>query len=125
MEIPDLTNLPLTAIVATLLFFAAIDVVVAYGVALMNGNFQAAYALDFLRTHVLKVGAPVILLALIGRGVPEIGVPAIPPANLAATASLGIYILTVLASVKDSWSDKAVPPTTTSAVSPVTDTEQT
>jgi hypothetical protein len=119
MELPDLANLPLEAVVSTLLFFAVIDTLVAYGVALMNGNFQAAYALDFLRTHVLKVGAPILALAVIGHGVPAVGIPAMPPVSVMATGLLGIYILTVIASVRDSWADKAIPPTTTSSIAPV------
>jgi hypothetical protein len=124
MEIPDLTNLPLTAVIATLIFFAAIDTLVAYGVAVMNGNFVAAYALDFLRTHILKVGAPIVLMALIGHGFEAAGIPAIPAAGVAASVSLGIYILTVLASVKDSWDDKAIPPTTTTNISPVVEPDE-
>jgi hypothetical protein len=118
MTLPDLTNLTLAQLIATLLFFATIDTVFAYIVAAANGNFQAAYALDFLRTHVLKAGVPIALLAIIGTGVPQAGIPAVPPAFAFAVASLGIYALTVIASVRDTWADKAQAPTATSAISP-------
>jgi hypothetical protein len=115
----DYTGLPLVAVISTLLFFAVIDTAVAYGVALMNGNFNAAYALDFLRTHILKVGAPIALLAIVGHGVPQAQIPPIPFAALAATGGLAIYALTTIASIRDSFEDKAVSPTATSAIAPV------
>lgn len=126
MAIPDLTNLTLVQIITTLLFFAAIDTGFAYIVALTSGpfpgTFNAAYALDFLRTHVLKVGVPIALLALVGHGISVGGselVPAIPACTLLATGSLGIYILATIASLRDTWGDKAVSPTPTAAVAPV------
>lgn len=119
MELPDFTNLPLAGLVGTLLFFALIDTGFAYVMAIVNGNFTSAYALDFLRTHVLKIGAPIFGLALVGHGVPALGIPPIPPAGVAAGASLAVYALTTIVSIKDSFTDKAVPPTTTTNISPV------
>lgn len=118
MDLPDFANLPLEGLVATLLFFAALDTIVAYAVALTNGNFTSAYALDYLRTHVLKVGTPILGLAIVGHGVPAVGIPSIPPAGAAAAASLAVYALTTIVSIKDSFTDKAVPPTTTTNISP-------
>ena len=85
----------------------------------MNGNFNAAYALDFLRTHVLKVGVPIALLAVVGNGVPQAGIPPVPFAALAATGSLAVYALATIASIKDTFDDKAPAPTPTTAVAPV------
>lgn len=126
MELPDLTNLSLVQIVSTLVFFAAIDTVFAYIVALSTGpfpgTFNAAYALDFLRTHVLKIGVPILGLAIVGNGISIGGselVPAVPACTLLATASLGLYILATVASLRDTWSDKAVTPTSTTAIAPV------
>jgi hypothetical protein len=115
MTLPDLQNLTLVQVVSTLLFFAAIDTISAYAIAFANGNFQTAYALDFLRTHVLKVGAPIVLLAVIGTGVPAAG----PAAFGVSIGSLIVYIGVTIASIKDSWTDKAVAPTATVNVSPV------
>ena len=106
----DFTNLSLVGVVSTLLFFAVIDTAAAYLVALKDKNFSAEYALDFLRTHVLKVGVPITLLAIIGHGVPALGIPAIPSAGITATASLGVYALATIASIKDTWADEAVVP---------------
>ncbi len=122
MELPDFTNLPLIELVSTFLFFAALDTGVAYVVAITNGNFTPAYALDFLRTHILKVGTPIVGLAIVEHGVSGF-VPAIPGAGLAAAAALAIYALTTIVSIKDSFADKAIPPTTTTNISPVTETD--
>jgi len=110
MELPDFTNLPLASVVATLLFFATIDTLVSYGVALVNKNFSADYALDFLRSHILKVGVPILGLAVVGHGVESIGIPAIPAAGVMATGSLAIYAIATIASIRDSFSDKAIAP---------------
>jgi len=121
MELPDLTNLTLAQVISTLLFFAFIDTVSAFGIAIVNGNFQAAYALDFLRTHIIKVAIPIVLLALVGHGVDPF-VPAIPAAFAASVGSLVLYIGVTLVSIKDSWGDQAIPPTTTTNIAPVSDT---
>jgi len=118
----DFTGLGLQETIATLLFFAAVDTIAAYAVAVMNKNFNAAYALDFLRTHVLKIGAPIALLAVIGHGVPQAGIPPIPVAAIAATGSLLVYALATIASVKDTFGDHAVSPTPSTSVAPVTET---
>lgn len=121
MVIPDLTNLSLTQIVATFLFFAAIDIGFAVVVAVVNHNFVAAYLLDFLTSHILKVGAPILGMAIVGHGVAGV-VPAIPFATLGATAALAAYVVATIASVKGTFDDKALPPTTTSNIPPVTTT---
>ena len=125
MELPDLQNLTLAQVIVTLLFFAAIDTGFAYIVALtagpFPGNFNAAYALDFLTTHVIRKGVPIAVMAIIGTGVEPAGIPAVPPAFAFAILSLGIYILSVIASVRDTWADKAAAPTATSAIPPVTE----
>lgn len=106
----DFTGLPLQATIATLLFFAAIDTASAYLIALANKTFDAAYALDFLTSHILKIAVPITLTAIIGRGVPEAGIPAVPFAAVFATGSLAVYALTTIASIRASFADKAVVP---------------
>lgn len=118
MDLPDLTNLTIVELLATLLFFTFLDTAAAYVVAFMNGNFTAAYALDFLRTHILKAGGPIALLAIVGHGIPGF-VPAIPAAGAFAVASLGVYILVTVASIKDTFGDKGIPPTPSTNVAPV------
>lgn len=105
----DFTGLPLASVVATLLFFAAIDTVAAYATALINKTFSASYALDFLTTHVAKIGVPIFLLALVGHGI-EPYVPAIPAAGIVATGSLAVYAIATIASIKDTFGDQAAAP---------------
>lgn len=121
----DFTNLPLLGLISTFLFFAALDTVVAYLVAIANGNFTPAYALDFLRTHIAKVGTPILGLAVVGHGIPALNVPPIPAAGAAAGAALAVYALTTIVSIKDSFADKAIAPTSTSAVAPVVEPAET
>lgn len=106
----DFTNLPLQGVIATLIFFAAIDTVAAYVTAVINKTFDAAYALDFLTSHIAKIGVPIALLAIVGNGVHAVGIPPVPFAGLAATGSLAIYALTTIASIRDTFGDKAVVP---------------
>lgn len=124
MELPDLQSLTLVQVISTLLFFAFIDTASSMLIAASNGNFSSAYALDFLRTHILKVGVPIVLLAIVGTGVPQAGIPAIPAAFAAALASLLVYIGVTVASIKDSWDDKAVPPTPSANIAPVVEPEK-
>lgn len=121
MQLPDLSQLTLAQIVATFLFFAFLDTAAAVIVAVINHNFVAAYLTDFLTSHVLKIGAPILGMALVGHGVPGV-VPAIPFATLAATAGLATYILATIASIKGTFEDKAIAPTTSTNVPPVTTT---
>ena len=109
MEIPDLTNLPLTSIIALLLALAAADVIFAVVVAVAKGNFDAAIVADFLRTHILLRVAPNTALALFGHGFGEL-IPMIPAAGLAATASLALYAVEVLGSIYQTWKDWATAP---------------
>lgn len=121
MEVPDLTNLSLFQIVATFLLFAVLDIAAAVVVAVINHNFVAAYLTDFLTSHILKVGAPILGMAIVGHGVAGV-VPAIPFATTAATGALGLYILATIASIKGTFDDKAIAPTTSTNVPPVTTT---
>lgn len=107
----DYTGLGLVETISTLLFIAAIDTGFAWVMSFVSGTFNPSYALDFLRSHVLKIAAPITGLALFGHGIPQIGVPAIPISALAATAALAVYALVTLASLRETVQDKAaVPP---------------
>ena len=110
MTLPDLSNLTLIQLISVFLFFAAVDTLSSWGIAAMNGNFDTAYAFDFVRTHLLKVGVPIILLAVIGTGVPSANIPATPAAFAAALAMLVGYAGVTIKSVQESWADKAVVP---------------
>lgn len=108
---PDLSALNLQAIVGLLLVLGAVDTVGSALIALGAGNFSGAYITEFLVSHVGKVWFPIIALGAIGAGVPLLGIPAIPAANLAAIASLGAYLIATVASLKASFDDRAEAPT--------------
>lgn len=110
MTLPDFSTLTLVQLVSVFLFFAAVDTGSAWALAAANGNFSTSYAFDFVRTHLLKVGVPLLALGMIGTGVPAIGIPAIPFAFAAAVAILVGYVGVTIKSVQESWADKAVPP---------------
>jgi len=110
MTLPDLTGLPLEAVVSLAMIFAFADTAVSVVIAIANKNFKADYLADFLRSHVLLRVFPIIALALIGVGIPALSVPAIPEASLAATVALGLYGIEVLGSIKSSGADKSVAP---------------
>lgn len=99
-------------VVAIALFLAAIDTTWAIVVAIVAHNFSAAHVLDFLTEHVLKIVAPIGLMAALAHGIPAFGIPAIPEANTAAVASLAGYLVLVVASIKGTYQDKAAIPAT-------------
>jgi len=102
----DFANLTLLQLVSTLLFFATVDTATTVALAIINGNFRPERALDYLRTHVLKVGTPILGLGVVGHGVPAFGIPAIPGAGLAASVSLVVYAVATIASLRSSFEDK-------------------
>lgn len=106
----DLTALALPQFLGLLLLVAGIDTAFSVVLAIANGNFDGEYLLDFLRTHILAKVAPIFALALIGSGVPALGIPAIPPAWGFALISGGLYVANTVASIKGSLDDKAIAP---------------
>lgn len=111
MEIPDLTNLPLLALFSYLVIVAATDTVFNIVMAFVHGNFSAAYVADFLRTHILLRVFIIGALGILGHGVPALGVPAIPAVALAATGSLGAYIVETVASLVEGLKETRPVPT--------------
>ena len=109
MEIPDLTNLPVTSIVALALIVAALDVLISSALAVIKNAFDVALMMTYLRTHVLARVFPILALALVGHGVDQLGVPAIPAASLAAGASLALYAIETLGSLRDSFKGQNTP----------------
>ena len=122
MELPDLTNLPITALFTYLLLIAVIDVAFNVVMAFVHGNFSAIYVADFLRTHILLrvfvIGALGILLrvfvigalGILGHGVAALGVPAIPAVSLAATGGLAAYAIETIASLREGLTDTSPAP---------------
>jgi hypothetical protein len=117
----DFTNLTLIQLISSLLFFAALDTGVAVVLAVMRNEFSVAYLLDFLRTHILKVGVPIVGLGIVGNGISvggEVFVPAVPAAGIAASVSLAGYVVVTIASIRESFNETKPVPQTLGGVTP-------
>jgi hypothetical protein len=106
----DFTNLTLTQVFAVAGLCAFLDVTTAIVLSIVHKNFDPAYVTDYIRTHVLKVIFPILALSAIGNGVEALGIPAIPLASLAATASLAAYAAKTIASVIENFRDTSPTP---------------
>lgn len=119
MELPDLTNLTFLQLGTYLVLTAAADVIFNTVLAIVHGDFSAAYVADFIRSHLLLRVTAILLVASFGHGVPALGVPAIPAISLAATAALGAYIAetawSIVGAVKGDTKPFPEPPTPTPA----------
>ncbi len=107
MDFPDLTNLTFTGFSTLLVLVAALDVGLSSVVALARGVWTADVALTYLRTHVLLRIFPIFALAALGQGIPAFDLPAFPVFDLAAKASLALYGLETVASLRDSFTGSA------------------
>lgn len=101
MELPDFTNLPTSALFTYLLIIAAIDVGWNIALSVVHGNFSAIYVADYIRTHIVLRVFAIGALGAVGHGLPGLGVPEIPAATLAATASLAAYAVETFASLRE------------------------
>ena len=108
-ELPDLTNLTFLQLGTYLVLIAAADVIFNSVLAIVNRNFSALYFADFIRTHLLLRVTAILLVASFGHGVPALGIPAIPPINLAATAALGAYLIETVWSIRGAFAGDTKP----------------
>lgn len=109
MSIPDLTNLSLSSFLGLLLLVAAFDVVTAYVVSAAKGTFSLGAVAIYLQSHVLLRVFPIFATAVLGHGIPQLGIPAIPAASLAAVAFATTYILETVASIRGTFGDPVRP----------------
>jgi len=100
MELPDLTNLPLSALLTYLILIAAVDVAFNTVLAIARSQFSPAYILEYLRTHILLRVFVIGALGVVGHGIPALEVPAIPAISAATSISLGLYIVETIASLR-------------------------
>lgn len=107
MDFPDLTNLTFTGFTTLLVLVAALDVGLSSVVAIARGVWMADVALTYLRSHVLLRIFPVFALAALGQGIAPLELPAFPVFDLAAKASLVIYGIETVASLRDSFTGTA------------------
>ncbi len=109
----DLENLTLVQVIGLTCLVTVIDVLGGIALAAVHGTFSLAYVAVWLQSHVLPRVFPILALAVIGHGIPADGsiVPAIPFAFGLALAGLAAYVLETVASLRDSFTAKAAPPT--------------
>lgn len=109
MTLPDLTNLTLQQTFGLLALVALIDVATAIVASIIQGKFSLGSVAIWLQSHTLKRAFPIFALAVLGKGVTPLGIPAIDAAYVTALAGLGAYILETVASIRDSVSDASRP----------------
>jgi hypothetical protein len=108
MTLPDLSNLTLVQVFATLAVIAAFDVLTAIVLSIVQNKFSLGAVAVWLQSHVIKRAFPIFALAVIGHGIGDV-VVAIPPAFVLAIAGLGAYLLETVASIRDSFADASRP----------------
>lgn len=106
----DLSALTLEQVFGLLVVITAFDVVGSILAAIVQGKFNAAFVALWVQSHVLKRQFPIFALAVIGHGIPQLGVPAIEPAYLAALAGLAAYVVETIKSLMDSVRGGDPPP---------------
>ncbi len=91
---------------------AAIDVLGTIALSIVHSDFNLGSIAVWLQSHTLKRVFPILALAVIGNGVPQLGVPAIGPAFVMAIAGLVAYAGETIKSISVSFND-TTPPTNT------------
>lgn len=117
IEVPDLTHLTLLQAGTVLVVTTLVDVISAYVLAVIHGNFSPGVVALWLQSHTLRRVFPIFGLAALGHGIPSLGVPEIGPLWALAIAGLGGYIVETATSVYASFRD-TTPPTDSTPVVP-------
>ena len=105
----DLSNLTLAQAAVVLVIVTALEVASAYLLAVVHGNFDLGVVAVWLQSHTIRRVFPIFALAVVGSGIPQLGVPAIAPAYALALAALAAYVLETVASLRDSFGDASRP----------------
>lgn len=117
MELPDLNALTLVQAAVVLTIVTLLDVAAAYVLAITHGNFSLAVVALWIQSHTLKRVFPIFALAVIGHGIPQLGIEPIGPFWLMGLAGLAAYALETIKSIMVSFSD-TTPPQDTEPSSP-------
>ena len=105
----DLNSLTIVQVFTLAALVAAIDTLGSIALSITQNKFSLGAVAIWLQSHVLKRVFPILALAVIGNGVPPLGVPSIPPAFALALAGLAAYVLETIASIRDSFADASRP----------------
>lgn len=105
IEIPVLSDLTLVGVVTLTLLITAVDVIGAYVLAASQGKFDLGYVANWLTSHSIKRVFPIYALALLGVGIEQAGIPAIPPLFIAATVGVAAYLGETVKSIAINFAD--------------------
>lgn len=105
IDLGPLSTLTPLGVLTTTALIAGIDILAAYILAAIKGQFSLAFAGAWLISHVAKRVTPIYLLLIGAVGIPVLEIPAIPA--LFALAVLGVvgYASETFASVRANFSD--------------------
>jgi hypothetical protein len=109
----DLTAITLQQAFALLAVVTFIDVLGAYLLAVIHGNFSLGVVALWLQSHTIRRVFPIFALAVIGNGIPAFGVPKIEAAWVMAVVGLTAYVVETIASIAASFKDTTPPSDTT------------
>lgn len=112
----DLTALTLWQVFGLLTMVALLDVGGSMALAVVGHTFSLGAVAVWVQSHVLRRVFPIFGLAVLGHGVPELGVPPIDIAFGLALVALTAYVLETVASLRDSFGGDTAPPSDTSPV---------
>jgi hypothetical protein len=104
----DFTGLTIVGLTSLTILLAALDTAGSVVAAIIGKRFDSALLLEYLRSHVLLRVFPILALAVLGHGVEQLGVPAVPAADLAAKLSLAAYAIETFASLRGSFTGTQV-----------------
>lgn len=113
----DLSNLTLVQVFGLLALTTLLDVLAAFILAVIHGDFSFGAVAIWIQSHTLKRVFPIFALAVVGHGIPQLAVPAIGPAYLMAIAGLTAYVIETVTSIYASF-QSTTPPTDTSPIVP-------
>ncbi len=112
----DLTALTLRQVFGLLTLVALLDVGGSMVLAVVGHTFSLGAVAVWVQSHVLRRVFPIFGLAVLGRGIPDLGVPAIDTASGLALVALTAYVVETIASLRNSFGGDTAPPVDTSPV---------
>ena len=114
----DLSALTLLQASAVLAIVTLLDVGSAYVLSAIHGNFSLGVVAVWLQSHTLRRVFPIFALAVLGHGIPQLGIDPLGPFWGMALAGLAAYALETIASIQSSFGDTTPPTDVTPTTNP-------
>ena len=114
----DLSNLTLTQAALVLVIVTALDVGAAYVLSITQGKFDLGAVAIWVQSHTIKRVFPIFALAVLGHGIPQLGLDPVGPFWGMALVALAAYALETIASIRASFGDASPPADTQPAPTP-------